>query len=49
MKLTALILAALLPIAAYASCRSYTYTGPNGRMVFCTECCYGGHCTITCN
>ena len=36
--------------AAWAGCRYWTYTGPDGRTIFCTTCCYpGGACDTTCN
>lgn len=33
--------------AAWASCTTYTIYR-DGRTVMCTQCCYGGHCTVTC-
>lgn len=38
---------ALTATAAYASCTYYTIM-QNGRMVSCTQCCYGNSCTTTC-
>lgn len=31
-----------------AACTTITYLGPDGRIMICTTCCYGGHCTVTC-
>jgi hypothetical protein len=33
--------------AAWASCTTHTVI-QGGRMVTCTTCCVGGHCTTTC-
>jgi hypothetical protein len=33
--------------AAAAYCTSTTIFA-NGRTQFCTSCCYGGQCTVTC-
>jgi hypothetical protein len=51
-RLYALLLAAGLlawPSLAYASCKTHTYTLEDGRYVWCTTCCYGGHCTTSCH
>jgi hypothetical protein len=34
--------------AAMANCVTHTIIAPNGRMVICTQCCYGGNCTTNC-
>lgn len=35
---------------ALATCRTYTISGPDGRIIFCQECCWGnGNCTLSCN
>jgi hypothetical protein len=40
---------ALASTAALAYCTTHTYI-VNGRVIFCTTCCYGGgNCTTTCN
>jgi hypothetical protein len=33
---------------AYASCTTNTVTMPDGRMMICTTCCYGGNCNTNC-
>ena len=33
---------------AYANCTTSTVTLPNGKMMFCQTCCYGGNCNTTC-
>lgn len=33
--------------AAYAACSTHSYF-LNGRLVTCTTCCTGSHCTTTC-
>ena len=33
---------------AWASCMTYHYILPDGRIVVCTQCCSGAHCTVTC-
>lgn len=38
----------LLPVQAFAACTTQTFV-INGRVVSCLTCCYGGHCTTTCN
>ena len=46
---TLIALAMLLYAAvAWANCTSYTIMGPGGKIVFCTQCCYSGNCTVTC-
>jgi hypothetical protein len=47
---TIIALAALLAAttAAYASCTTHTYFLQNGKIVTCTTCCNGGHCTTNC-
>jgi len=47
-RLLVTLILALTATTAYAACRTYSYTDANGRMVFCTECCAGSHCTISC-
>lgn len=37
----------ILPGIAMA-CTTTTIMGPDGRMVICLTCCYGGNCTVTC-
>jgi hypothetical protein len=46
---TILALAALLAATtvAYASCSTHTYF-VNGKIVTCTTCCNGPHCTTNC-
>jgi hypothetical protein len=46
--LVALLLAAVAT-AAWASCRYYTVTTPDGRVMHCSECCYSGQCFVRCN
>ena len=48
-KLIVAVLLAVVATAAYAACRSFTVNTPDGRVLFCTECCYYGNCTVTCN
>lgn len=50
MKRNLIIAAAIAAFctSAYASCRYYTIQ-QGGRMIFCTECCYNGNCSVTCN
>lgn len=36
-----------LSTAAYAACSTHTYV-INGRLVTCTTCCTGSHCTTNC-
>lgn len=49
--LTVLTLTVLLALGmagpAWASCTTHTYF-LNGRMVMCTVCCAGSHCSTTC-
>lgn len=34
----------------FGSCNNYNYLGPNGRAVYCQQCCYGdGNCQTICN
>ena len=33
---------------ALANCTQQTIFTPDGRTIFCTQCCYNGHCTTTC-
>jgi hypothetical protein len=40
-----LIIGYALPV--YASCTTHTYT-MDGRMIFCTTCCYFGSCYTNC-
>jgi hypothetical protein len=47
MKKLIAVLALVVAPAAYAACTSHTIMS-NGRMIFCTTCCYGGQCTTTC-
>jgi len=47
-KLIIAVVLAAAAASAYAACRTYTIM-QGGRMVMCTECCFGGHCTINCN
>lgn len=50
-KLTAILvltLAMLLQtVPAYAACVTYTINS-GGRLVTCTKCCFGNHCTVNC-
>jgi len=46
-KLIISIIIALVPVAAYATCTTSTYTY-KGKMVMCTTCCINGHCTTNC-
>ena len=46
--LLAIALVLVLAGTAYAYCRTYTIIGPDGQFTVCTECCYGGSCTVTC-
>jgi hypothetical protein len=39
---------AVAPIAAVAQCVTNTTILPNGRIVTCTTCCAGNHCTTNC-
>lgn len=39
---------AISPIAAVAQCVTNTTFLPSGKMVICTTCCTGNHCTTTC-
>jgi len=39
---------AMTATAVWASCTYYTITDANGQIKFCTKCCYGNQCTITC-
>ena len=48
-KLIVALAAALFATAAYAACRTYSVTMPDGRIMWCTECCYAGICNVTCN
>jgi len=34
-------------LPAWASCTTHTYT-IDGRMVSCSTCCFGNHCSTTC-
>jgi hypothetical protein len=47
-KLLIVIAGLAVAASAYASCRYYTYM-INGQVKYCTECCYGNNCTVTCN
>lgn len=38
----------LTALSVYANCTSSTITLPNGKMMFCTTCCYNGNCNTTC-
>lgn len=33
---------------AYAACLTNTIVTPDGKVIMCTTCCYGGNCTTTC-
>lgn len=33
---------------ALASCTTQTVMLPDGRVMFCTTCCFSGNCTTTC-
>lgn len=46
--LLALILIAWPGLAIADGCTQLTIMNGNGTMTFCTQCCYGGSCTITC-
>jgi hypothetical protein len=39
--------AILISTAAYATCTTHSYF-VNGKVVLCTTCCNGGHCTTNC-
>jgi hypothetical protein len=44
--ITAFIIA---PTWAYADgCTQYSIMLPDGRMLICQQCCYGGQCQINC-
>ena len=38
----------VMPTLAFASCTQITVMNPDGTMKFCTSCCHGGHCQVTC-
>ena len=42
------VVAVMFASVAYAACRTYTVTTPDGRFMVCTECCWAGSCTVTC-
>ena len=44
----AVALVLLFPSQAFARCTTSTIFMPDGRIMFCTTCCYGGSCTTTC-
>jgi hypothetical protein len=50
-RLTTLILATMVALAlagpAWASCTTHTYF-LEGRIIVCTQCCFGTACTTTC-
>ena len=48
-KLILLSIGVLFAVSAYAACRTYTIITPDGKSLFCMECCNGDHCTVTCN
>lgn len=34
---------------AYTTCRQFTFTGPDGKMLFCETCCdHRGNCDTRC-
>ena len=33
---------------ALASCNYTSVYTPDGRVMTCMQCCYGGNCTVTC-
>lgn len=38
----------LCPLVVWADgCTQYTIM-QQGKMLMCTQCCYGGHCQVTC-
>ena len=41
---------ALMAVAGsvYAACTTQTITMPDGKMMFCTTCCFNGNCNTTC-
>jgi hypothetical protein len=41
------VLALVIAPAAYAACTTSSIM-VNGKMLFCTTCCAGGHCTTNC-
>lgn len=47
-KLIVGALIACFATAAYASCRYYTIN-QGGRTLYCTECCWGSNCNVTCS
>lgn len=47
MKYVLALVLTLIAGAAYAACTTHTYF-VNGKVVMCTTCCNGGHCTTNC-
>lgn len=47
-KTIAFIIAATIATVAYANCTTTSVITPDGRVVVCNSCCYGGQCTVTC-
>lgn len=39
---------AVIAMAEENQCRQTTIFTPDGRVVSCVTCCYGGNCTTTC-
>ena len=48
-KLILIAAIALAPVAASANIRTFTYIGPDGQMVICTETTIGSFVTVQCN
>ncbi len=46
-RIVAALVLATAASAAYATCTTHTIF-QGGRMVTCTTCCFGGHCTTNC-
>jgi hypothetical protein len=47
-KFLAAVIGLGIASVAYANCSTHTVTGPSGKMVTCTTCCYNGNCHTTC-
>ena len=45
--ITIALVLSLAPVQAFAACTTFTIMD-QGRIKTCTQCCAGGHCTITC-
>lgn len=47
-KIIAFIIAATVASVAYANCTTSSFITPEGKMIVCTSCCFGGQCTTSC-